>query len=58
MPLRTGAKNVGYNIKELHKGPRYAANLKKFGKKKADRIAVAAAESASRRRKGPRKVAV
>lgn len=57
MPLKKGASKVGYNIKELHKGPRYAANLKKFGKKKADQIAVAAAESASRGGKG-RKVQV
>ena len=45
MPLLPGKKNVGYNIQELHKGPEYAANTKKFGKAKADRIAVAAAES-------------
>lgn len=50
MPLKTGAKNVGTNIKELHKGPRYAANLRKLGKPKADQIAVAAAESAARRK--------
>lgn len=49
MPLFPGKKNVGRNIKELHKGPRYAANRKKFGKKKADKIAVAAAESVARR---------
>lgn len=48
MPLFKGKKNVGRNIKELHKGPRYAANRKKFGKKKANQIAVAAAESAAR----------
>lgn len=50
MPLKTGKKNVGSNIKELHGGPRYAENVKKFGKAKADKIAVAAAESASRRK--------
>jgi hypothetical protein len=49
MPLRKGKRNVGKNIKELHKGSRYAANVKKFGKKKANKIAVAAAMSASRR---------
>jgi len=49
MPLFPGKKNVGRNIKELHKGPRYAANRKKFGKKKADQIAIAAAESVARR---------
>ena len=51
MPLKRGVKNVGANIEELHKGPRYQANVKKFGKKKADKIAVAAAESAARRKK-------
>ena len=49
MPLLKGSKNVGKNIKELHKGPRYKANVKKFGKAKADKIAIAAAESASRK---------
>jgi hypothetical protein len=48
MPLKKGAKNVGYNIEELHNGPQYAKNTKKFGKAKADKIAVAAAESAAR----------
>ena len=50
MPLKKGKKNIGYNIKELHKGPRYKANVKKFGKKKAHQIAVAAAESAAKRK--------
>lgn len=49
MPLLPGANNVGRNIKELHEGPRYAENVRKFGKQKADQIAVAAAESAARR---------
>lgn len=50
MPLKKGGgqKSVGRNIKELHKGPRYAANKRKFGKKKADKIAVAVAERAAR----------
>lgn len=48
MPLKPGKRNVGSNIRELHKGPEYKRNL---GKKKADEIAVAAAESASRRGK-------
>ena len=53
MPLTKGGgkKAVGKNIKELHKGPRYAANVKKFGKAKANKIAVAAAENASRKKK-------
>jgi hypothetical protein len=50
MPLLPGKKNVGKNIKELHKGPRYAANLSKFGTKKANLIAVATAENVSRRK--------
>lgn len=50
MPLKKGGgqKSVGRNIKELHKGPRYAANKRKFGKKKADKIAVAVAERVAR----------
>jgi len=51
MPLLKGKKNVGRNIEELHSGPQYQRNLAKFGKKKADEIAVAAAESAARRKK-------
>ena len=45
MPLGSNASD---NIAELHHGPRYKHNLKKFGKKKADKIAVAAGLSASR----------
>lgn len=48
MPLLKGKKNVSRNISELHKGPRYAANKKRFGAKKANKIAIAAAYSASR----------
>ena len=51
MPLKKGAKNVGKNIAELHSGPRYAANLKKFGKHKADEIAIAAGINASKKKK-------
>lgn len=53
MPLKRGKsqKVVSGNIRELHKGPRYKANVRKFGKAKANKIAVAAAFSAARRRK-------
>lgn len=51
MPLKPGKRNVGSNIRELHKGPEYKRNKRNLGKKKADEIAVAAAESASRRGK-------
>lgn len=51
MPLKRGKKNISRNISELHRGPRYKANVRKFGKKKAHRIAVAAAMSASRRKR-------
>jgi hypothetical protein len=48
MPLGSDASA---NISELHHGPRYRANMRKFGKAKADRIAVAAGLSAARRNK-------
>lgn len=41
MPGRKGAANVGSNIREVHKGKTYAKTRAKFGKKKADRQAVA-----------------
>jgi hypothetical protein len=51
MPLKKGKKNVGANIRELHKGPMYKKNVKKFGKAKANKIAIAAAMSQSRKKK-------
>lgn len=48
MPLGT---DVSENISELHRGPRYRKNVKKFGKAKANKIAIAAAFSGSRRAK-------
>lgn len=41
MPGRKGAKNVGANIRETHKGKTYQRTKAKFGKKKADRQAIA-----------------
>lgn len=41
MPGRKGAKNVGANIREAHKGKTYKRTKAKFGKKKADKQAVA-----------------
>lgn len=41
MPGRKGAKNVGSNIREFHKGKTYAKTRRKHGKKVADRQAVA-----------------
>lgn len=41
MPGKKGAKNVGSNISEFHKGKTYQRTKKKFGKKKADKQAVA-----------------
>ena len=49
MPLLPGKQNIGRNISELHKGPRYRANVRKFGKAKANQIAVATAESVAHR---------
>lgn len=44
MPLIPGKKNIGTNIKELHKGPKYAATLAAHGKAVADKQAVAIAK--------------
>ena len=41
MPGLKGKKNVGRNIREAHKGKTYARTKAKFGKKKADKQAVA-----------------
>ena len=49
MPLKKGKKNVGANIRELHKGKTYARAKRKFGKKKADKQAVAIALNTARK---------
>jgi hypothetical protein len=51
MPLKSGKseKTISRNIGELHHGPRYAANRKKFGSAKANAIAEAAAYSVADR---------
>ena len=51
MPLRKGKGSINANIVELHKGKTYARTRRKFGKKKADKQAVAIALSTARRRK-------
>jgi pyridoxal biosynthesis lyase PdxS len=51
VPLKRGVKNVGKNIRELHKGPQYAKTKAKHGTGVANRQAVAAAENAARKRK-------
>jgi hypothetical protein len=52
MPLKRGESQavISYNIKEMMHGPRHAENVEKFGKVKADKIAVAAAESMAHRK--------
>lgn len=51
MPLKKGKSQsvISHNIQEMMHGPRHAQNQKKYGKAKADKITVAAAESMSRR---------
>ena len=41
MPGLKGAKNVGRNIREVHKGKTYARTKAKYGKKRADKQAIA-----------------
>lgn len=60
MPLRKGKskKVVSQNISELHSGKTYTATKSKFGKKKADKQAVAIAMSTARKsnkKKGKKK---
>lgn len=52
MPLKKGTskKTVSSNIKELHKGKTYAHTASKFGKKKADKQAVAIALNQKRKK--------
>jgi len=60
MPLKKGTSQdtVSENISELHKGMTYAHTAKKFGKKKANKQAVAIALSQQRdamKRRGKKK---
>lgn len=45
----TSKKTVSKNIREFHTGKTYAATKRKFGKKKADKQAIAVALSEKRR---------
>lgn len=51
MPLKKGKSRgvISENIREFHTGKTYAATKRKFGKKRADKQAVAAALSTARR---------
>jgi hypothetical protein len=51
MPLKKGRsrKTVSNNIREFHTGKTYARTKQKFGKRTADKQAVAAALSTARR---------
>ena len=55
MPLKKGKKNVGANIRELHKGETYARTKREHGKKKANEQSIAIALKQSRKRKTRRK---
>lgn len=51
MPLKKGKsrKTVSSNIRELHQGPQYQKTKRKFGKKTADKQAVAIALETKRK---------
>lgn len=49
MPLLPGKRHVSDNISELHKGPTYARTREKFGKKRANKQAIAIALSEARK---------
>lgn len=53
MPFQPGSsqKVISRNIEEFHAGQRYAQMKDKYGKKKADKVAVAAALSNAKRSK-------
>ena len=57
MPLKKGRskRTIRSNIRELHSGKTYARTRRKFGKKKADKQAVAIAYSTARRHKRRRR---
>jgi hypothetical protein len=51
MPLKPGKSQatISQNIREFHSGKTFARTAKKFGKKRADKQAIAAALSQARR---------
>jgi hypothetical protein len=51
MPLKKGTsqKTVSSNISEFHKGDTYASTMRKFGKGKADKQAIAVSLSEARK---------
>jgi len=54
MPLKHGSNQqaIAANIRELHRGPQFQQTMRKFGKAKADKQAVAIALDQARRSKG------
>jgi hypothetical protein len=48
MPLKKSKKAISQNIREFHKGKTYAHTKRKFGKKRADKQAIAAAINAAK----------
>jgi hypothetical protein len=51
MPLKSGKSQIPSNIREMHHSKSYAKVVRRHGKKVADKMAVAAAINASKKRK-------
>jgi hypothetical protein len=48
MPLKKGKSNISQNIREFHKGKTYARTKRKYGSRRANKQAIAAAIRAAK----------